>query len=240
MGTMGDGPVRIAPGSRRTAALTGALVLIAVAGGILLWRGAVIASKQVTTQEGRSGSVAGELTVQIFGLPPGMAPRIYVVKPVMDERGGYIRQYLVGSFTAGTVNVPPDTVVEAEAISLGQALYRPNNRFQTVHRDLDSITFTFQKGYTVTVGKGYFGPQVSGFSWDQVPGEVTLKIGNTAVTDNWVPAEGILTITATVPPGVRLLRWDITGGQTTSSTENPLRIKVTGPMTVHAEFRSAN
>ncbi len=238
MVTMGDRPVRIRPGSRR--ALTGALVLIAVAGGILVWRGAIGASKQVTTHEGGSGSVAGEVRVQVFGLPAGMAPKIYVVKPVVDERGGYIRQYLVGTFTAGTVNVPPDTVVEAEPIPLGQTLFRPNDRFQTVRRDAGSITFTYQKGYTVTVGKGYFGPQVSGFTFGEVPGNVSLRIGSAPVTDDWVPADSILTITATVPPGVRLLRWDITGGQTMSSTENPLRIKVTGPMKVAAEFRSSN
>lgn len=224
MGTMGDRPVRIPRGSRRAAAVAGALVLIAVAGGILVWRGAIGASK-VTTPDGSSGTAAGEVTLQVFGLPSGMAPRIYVVTPLMDGREGYLRQYFLGTFTAGTVNVPPDTVVEAEPIHFGQTLYRPNDRFQTVRRDVGSMTFTFRKGYVVTVAKNYFGSQVSGFTFGEVPGEVSLKIGNTPVTDNWVPADSIVTITATVPPGVRLLRWDITGGQTMSSTGNSLLIK---------------
>jgi hypothetical protein len=82
--------------------------------------------------------------------------------------------------------------------------------------------------------------QGTAFNPYELPGELSLKIGNTPVTDNRVPADSIVTITATVLPGVRLLCWDIAGGQTMSSTGNSLLIKVTGPMHVTAEFTSAN
>jgi hypothetical protein len=77
-----------------------------------------------------SAAGSGILVAMILGGSVALATGISAAQLGVnfpEESGAFS---CVGTFTTGTVNVP-DTVVEAEPISLGQTLYRPNDRFQT-------------------------------------------------------------------------------------------------------------